>query len=277
MGKKVLVTSGAGIITRPYTSADYRDVINKKSVDSLKRYIANLECEGLTSDYKEKCYAYAKARLPIAIKEELAREKKRQKAKEDSMVLRGKKLAEKSANVERMKIRKENLKSLGNIKIRELILSEYEDVYKESLEKKTDEVRANKINKVKSALENIDFVKGEFKSPKYQFMPISLIYLKDKNVILFRGIANGVYCFIYPTKDNLCQIDVITNKTEKDDNYKWLKKSASNYKPVISGFLLDPTVSKFRFDYFKKIMSNYYLRYEERDSAGNEKVNIARK
>ena len=281
---KIILASG-GFIYRPSVNTD-RERINRMSVKTLKNYIWRLKSYGLTSSEIRDCYEYAKARLPIAIKEQKERERlkeiqkqkkkeakeiqkqKNEKAKERQKELRE---AKKSQEREALKKRKTELTMVGNSKIKEMILAEFEQKW----ERMPEENRSKKIDRKKSALSNIDFVNGKIRPSGYDFMTVHLTYLTDKGVILLRGLYNGIHIFYSPNGDSsyLTTVLGLTQKEKKDNsiNKKAYLRELSKSSQTMLG---EPTVCRFTFDYFKDMASKYYLYYEERESKGTEETNI---
>ena len=272
MGSKVILASG-GFIYRP--SGNNHERIDGMSVKTLKNYIRKLRSEGMTSSEVRDCYEYAQARLPIAIREQQERERqkeiekqKKEEAKERQRELRK---AEKAQEREDLKKRKSELTMVGNSKIKETILAEFEQKW----ERMPEENRTKKIDRKKSALSNIDFVKGKIKPAGFDFITVHITYLTDKGVILLRGLYNGVHVFYSPSGDSshLATVLGLSEKDKKDNtiNKKAYVRELSKSFQTMFG---EPTVCRFTFDYFKDMVSKYYLYYEERKSKGTEKANI---
>lgn len=256
MSKKVLVTSGAGINSKPRTT-NYKEMINKKSAESLKRYITNLEDNGITSEYKESCYAYAKARYLIVSKNE------------GNEIIA--KLEREARSLEK------NIKdNQSNSIIRKKIITRYEDLYKDGLLKFPEKKRKKKIHLKSNTLNKIDFVNGEIMLPgNLGSASVKMIYLIDKGVILLKGLSKGQYVFFYQLAGKNTDLSTVTSLSIRENvapEYANMMDRANN--KVFRKWIYEPILSHFSFGFFRDFIFEFYSKYEKRNAKGTEKTNI---
>lgn len=286
---KILLTSGSRLLTpapahphQPPTPKMLQQKYGKifrMNIDQLIDFIKSVEKKKIPYNREE--YTYAKKWLEELTEEKRKQDEKKelekqkeikkqekQKAKEKQKQL---KAIEKAQKLEDLNKRKAELSLIGNLKIKECILEEFEQKW----ERMSEEERIKKINRKKSALSNIDFVKGKIRPAGSDFMTVHITYLTDKGVILLRGLYNTAHVFYSPNGDSSCLTIVLglSEKAKEDNtiNKKAYLRELSKYSQEMFG---EPTVCRFTFDYFKDMVSKYYLYYEERDSKGTERANI---
>lgn len=272
MPKKDKVRLISGISDNKPTAVDYHERIGRMNVARLRQYIRKLEDEGMTTQHREECYAYAKACLPAAIKKE--KEAEEEKEAEKARIAKD---IEKKQEQQRQKNlataeRKADFSKVGNDRIRSIIYDEYVQMNRERQPKLPEEKRILKLENVRKALCNIDFVNGMVNSEKYGRFPADIIYLKDKNVLVFSGFLQE--CYIYmPCQENtkLCVVSSETKRTPGFDTKQGVLKSDLC---VVRKAFWEPTFCRFTAGFLCQFLSKYYLNYEERASEGAETTNI---
>ncbi len=256
MSKKVLVTSGAWITTKP-RNTDYRDAIDKKSADSLRKYITKLENDGLTNDYKEKCYAYAKSRLNMLIKEEETKELRELEAKRKE---------------EAATQRRNRIKELDNFTIRLNILEWYKQKYKWELRELTIDKQEEQLFSVLKALESIDFVNGQIKPAGMNFRDVKFIFFSNKNAILLDKVLDKA--FVYYSKKVKNGLVVVSDCPRKGLTFQIAQAELKRKRALIQREYWDSIMRKLPFSFFKSILAEYYLNYTEEQAKGLFKTNI---
>ncbi len=230
---------------------DGRGGIERMGPISLKRYIKGLEEKGMTGT---ECYSYAKECLQ---KEEAKRKEKKEEKKR------------KAADKEK---RRKRLTQIGNDRIRTLIYDEYMSLYSAHLSRLKEESRVDKLERIRKALLNIDFVSGEINSDYYWGRFKEIVYLTDKNVLVFDGIEHDAYIYLPCQKKT--KLSVISHESMRAYWFDFLQEIyRSNLRSIRRAFWT-PTLELFPPEFQIRIFYRYYLNYEERPSSGRETTNI---
>lgn len=150
------------------------------------------------------CYSYARERLQ---KEEAKRKEKKEEKK--------RKAAEKEK-------RRKRLSQIGNDRIRTLIYDEYMSLYSAYLSRLKEESRVNKLERIRKALLNIDFVSGEINSDYYWGRFKEIVYLTNKNVLVFNGIEHDAYIYLPWQKET--KLSVISHESMRTYWFDFLQE-----------------------------------------------------
>ncbi len=252
-GKKA-TESKAVIFDNKAAPHDCRESIDKMGPISLKRYMKDLEEKGLTT---KECYAYAQDRLMIALamKEEQRRRKKAENER---------KAAEKEK-------RRESLSEIGNDRIRTLVYDEYMSLYSAHLSRLKEKNRIKKVERLRNALLKIDFVGGKINSDWWGSAD-EIVYLTDKNVLVFNGIDHDAY--IYLPCQNETKLNIISFESMRGLWFETYQEIClSSLRDIRREFWV-PILEIFPADFMIRIFYRYYLNYVERPSEGRETTNI---
>lgn len=103
-------------------------------------------------------------------------------------------------------------------------------------------------------------------------MPVRFTFLTDKGVILLRGLSADSLTFYSPA--NKKGLTVIQNQPTKKNSFSEEKWNLSEKTSLSIPSRLWATISCFPFEFFKQMISEYYMSYEERKSVGAESARI---
>lgn len=184
---------------------------------------------------------------------------------------------EKKAEEERKAKEKENrrkrLSQIGNDRIRTLIYDEYMSLYSAHLSRLKEESRVKKLGRIRNALLNIDFVGGVILSLLWGRAG-DIVYLTNKNVLVFNGINHNAYIYLPCQKDT--KLNIISSESMRGlwfETYQEICLSA--LRDIRRAFWV-PTLEFFPADFLVRVFYRYCLNYEERSSSGTETTNISR-
>ena len=245
---------------------DYLKEIDTLSLEKLESYISLLEERSADDERSEECLLYARERM---CREEEKKARRERRAEE-----RARKEEKERLTAEALEERKAKLLNIGNGRIRENILSEYAVLDRTLHPRLTPESRDTKLGKVRTALGNIDFVGSSIISGYYPASSvISIVYLTDRNVLLFEGIEYSD-CYIYLPCIRGAKLELVSAASMRSSWFDVLQKTSRTVLPEIKHEYWTPTLSYFPAPFLRSFLSEYYLNYEERPSEGRETTNI---
>ena len=244
------------------------DIMYLEKLEEHIHLLEQYQIKNLSSQEQVKCYNYAKVRL-AELKEERRQEEEKRKIaeREKAIAEREKAIAEREKAIkeweeyykgiiEEMKnlsdsIERTNrineLVKIGSVKIKNIVMSKYKDVYKDDLEKLSVKKRNSTLYSMWTALNKIDFIKGKIEISKmFGFIPLKFVYLKDKGVILLDRLLEGEYVFFYQQKNDGTEVSTIT--TEEQEPFTIVRVPKKN--KLIQEWFYDTLMRYFPFVFF---------------------------
>ena len=253
-------------ISKKGEALDYLKEIDTLSLEKLESYISLLEERSADDERSEECLLYARERM---CREEEKKARRERRAEE-----RARKEEKERKKAEEREKRKAKLLNIGNGRIRENILSEYAVLDRTWHPRLTPESRGAKLGKVRTALGNIDFTGSSIISGYYPASSvISIVYLTDRNVLLFEGIEFSD-CYIYLPCIKGAKLELVSTESMRSIWFDTYQEIAHiNFREIKHEYWT-PTLSYFPAPFLRSFLSEYYLNYEERPSEGRETTNI---
>ena len=175
-----------------------------------------------------------------------------------------------NSTVDQQEKRAATITKIGNETIRTSIVKEYTEYYRDSLDLMSQSERDKTLAALKTALSNIDFVNGQITIFEEYSLPVHFAFLTDKGVILLCGLSSDSFVFYSAVnKTGLSVIPMQTSKKSTHPEEKWTLSEKASIPAC-----LWTTISYFSFEFFKQMISEYYMYYEERKSGRVEKTRI---
>ncbi len=235
--------------------ADCREKIDRMGSRALRKFMKSTEDDSMRK--------YAEARLPEVIEKENALRRERKAEREE--------LKRKTAEEKRK--REKRLKRIGNGRIQESLYEEFEQLERERQPYLTEERVKDKLLKAWRALLKIDFVTGVLHSSYYGPLSVDIVYLTDKNVLLFNGLTHDSYVYL-PCRENARLCIITTASLRSPEEFYYSQKFWEETLVKLKREYWTPILSPFPKDFLRQFLSKYYLNYMERASEGKETTHI---
>lgn len=163
---------------------------------------------------------------------------------------------------------------IDNEEIRNRIIQEYCKIYIECKDYSVKYIDYKEYNicDVKKALQMINFNRGRLCTLNHLYnKALSIVFLKDKNVILFNSLVPDFFVYCFPdgigTKMEIKAKEIIENKGE----FQYMDESTiTKQNDSLQTNIYKPIISYFPFYFLKTFLKEFYSRYLERNSVGDE-------